>query len=344
MKFNLKIVIVLIFMFFSLSSFAKYNINLNGRMDYRSVDADEANSGTPNSLGFRAENLRIAFGADVMENLDFSFALEAAGDISSVNKTTNDTSLISHAYFTHTLSDNFSVSVGKLYQANGGYEFNYNPENVYLYSLVSQNLDNWVYGINGQYKTKNHAFKFVTANADSSTDPAGNRNQDTLSYGINWYGQFGDIVKPTLGYNFKPKGGNREEKAMTGGVRLEFNSVYSEIEYYKLKQRGQTTVNKDDKKESIIVKIAYKGMKCRPFIKYINDESDVSGVKSFTTDSYVVAINYHPWGNDKFRYHLAYTLSDKDFATNGTTAGTKDSKTKSVIAGLRYSFDILTGN
>jgi hypothetical protein len=102
------------------------------------------------------------------------------------------------AYIRVTLSDKWNISAGKMCADWGGYEFDYNPIDIYEYSDIIEMADNFLTGVGVSYQlTKNHSFTFQALDSRTKTfnelygnQPNMTESKFPLALVGNWRGSF----------------------------------------------------------------------------------------------------------------------------------------------------------
>jgi hypothetical protein len=146
---------------------------------------------------FRFEQFRLEFRGDVHKKVYFRFRTRytKTPDVQSLDHLYGSIDL---AYIRVTLAKKWSLSVGKMCADWGGYEFDYNPIDIYEYSDIIEMADNFLTGVGVSYQlNKNHSFTFqaLDSRTRSFTELYGEQPQITeskfpLALVGNWRGSF----------------------------------------------------------------------------------------------------------------------------------------------------------
>lgn len=114
---------------------------------------------------FRMEQFRLEVRGFVRKNVYFRFRhrYTSGFEPQSIDKIIKG---VDYAYLNFRLNPKWSLTLGKMGGNLGGMEFDLNPINVYQYSDLIDNLDNFLSGVAVRYEaTNNHAFTFQLLNS-----------------------------------------------------------------------------------------------------------------------------------------------------------------------------------
>jgi hypothetical protein len=146
---------------------------------------------------FRFEQFRMEFRGQVHKNVYFRFRnrYTKAPDVQSVDHLYGSVDL---AYIRVTLGKKWNISAGKMCADWGGYEFDYNPIDIYEYSDIIEMADNFLTGVGVSYQFhKNHSFTFQALDSRTKTfdelygqQPEVTESKFPLMLVGNWRGSF----------------------------------------------------------------------------------------------------------------------------------------------------------
>jgi hypothetical protein len=133
------------------------NMRFGLRNEFLNTDTENGGNMEYTNSAFKMEQFRLEFRGDVYKNVYFRFR-------NRYTKTTDVQSLdnlyasIDLAYIRVTLSKKWNISMGKMCADWGGYEFDYNPIDIYEYSDIIEMADNFLTGVGVSYQFhKNHS-------------------------------------------------------------------------------------------------------------------------------------------------------------------------------------------
>jgi hypothetical protein len=146
---------------------------------------------------FRFEQFRMEFRGQVHKNVYFRFRnrYTKAPDVQSIDHLYGSVDL---AYIRVTLGKKWNISAGKMCADWGGYEFDYNPIDIYEYSDIIEMADNFLTGVGISYQFhKNHSFTFQALNSRTKSfqelygeQPNMTESKFPLMLVGNWRGSF----------------------------------------------------------------------------------------------------------------------------------------------------------
>lgn len=306
-------------------TFAKNNINLSGRLDYTSADRE---SSATKSQGFEMNSARVGFSGDLNKTMTYKLELEGNVDTTTAqNAISTDTDLVNELNITRKYSDKLTTTFGKQFLLFGGFEFDYNTQDVIQYSLVGGNLDVYGLGLTTSYDVMGQTLSLQIANADR--DANGQRN---VRYALGWNGKLG-MVDTIASYMVNPKSGQDSETFITLGAKVAMNNWFVEADYLT-KTTEHAAPTKDDSMTSIVAKAGMTFGDTNVSVKYFMDEQETAGVKGDDRTGYVAAVECAKMDNVK--YHVAYSAVTTDYVA--ATADTTDSK---ITVGMKFSFDAM---
>ena len=169
---------------------------------------NEFYNGDHTQTRFRNEQFRLEFRGDVTDKVYFRFRdrYTRAQTSESVDNLSRSTDL---AYIRVSPSDKWSFSAGKMCADWGGFEFDYNPIDIYEYTDIVEYADNFLTGVGASYNL-NSAHQFTFQVLDSRTksfselygaQPNFTESKVPLALVFNWRGSlFGGKVKTIWSY------------------------------------------------------------------------------------------------------------------------------------------------
>lgn len=118
---------------------------------------------------FRFEQFRMEFRGQVHKNVYFRFRnrYTKTPDVQSMDHVFGSVDL---AYIRVTLSKKWNISAGKMCADWGGFEFDYNPIDIYEYSDIIEMADNFLTGVGVSYQFhKDHSFTIQALDSRTKT-------------------------------------------------------------------------------------------------------------------------------------------------------------------------------
>ncbi|PWJ42015.1 phosphate-selective porin O/P [Sediminitomix flava] len=275
------------------------------------------------------------------------------------------------------VNDDFRIKFGKQAEMLGGYEFDYNPIDIYQYTLIGNYCKGFLTGVNFSYDIGAQNLNFQIVNADNtlSTDrlPEGvNETGAAMGYNVLWYGSlFDGKLQPIWSYQLY----NNYEDAFTKRVNLGFRinqkkpnrffefEVYNSSEdvddmklvsdVYQQFEGNDNTLMTDVQYYGVVGKYRYAfSDKCHALVKYAYEKAntkdgsfygETSSTQSdvFTSQTGVVAFEYYPYGYaDGFRVHLAVSSQGFNYVDQVNAAGVEDISNSSIMIGVKHRLQL----
>jgi len=173
------------------------NIQMGLRSDFYEGDHQETK--------FRMEQFRLEIKGYVHEKIYFRFRhrYTSTFEPQSIDKIIKG---VDFAYLTFTLSDKVNLTLGKTYADWGGIEFDLNPIDVFEYSDIIEQADNFLTGVGIYWQaTERNGFSFQILNSRTQTfeelyqgHPELEGSGIPLAAVVNWRGKFWDGKFTTL--------------------------------------------------------------------------------------------------------------------------------------------------
>src|SRR4249919_1274420 len=157
---------------------------------------------------FRMEQFRFEIKGNVTDKVYFRLRQRYTSELQpqSVDKLTRATDL---AFIRVDVSPKVSLSAGKLCADWGGYEFDYNPIDIYEYSDIIEQADNFLSGAGISFKPNKNEFTFQILNSRTQSfeelygnPPGKEESKVPLALVGNWRGSlFGGKIRTTWSYS-----------------------------------------------------------------------------------------------------------------------------------------------
>jgi hypothetical protein len=258
------------------------NVSMIANMQFS--ERNEFVDGNYTASKFKMEQFRLEFKGQVHEKVYFRFRdrYTRAQTSESIDNLSRSVDL---AFIRVDASKNLNFTLGKMCAAWGGFEFDYNPIDIYEYSDIIEMADNFLTGVGATYQAnKNHSFTVQVLDSRTKTfeelygpQPNFTESKAPLAFVANWTGSlFDGKLKTMWGY----------------AMHTEAESTF--MNYLALGQ--ELTLGK--------LVVAYD-------FKVSNEDLDRTGIVSAT-----VPDSLYPWALEDTEYighwmHLHYRLNDK---------------------------------
>lgn len=315
-----------------------------------SLDAEKAGE-QDMTTKFKARQLRLEVRGNITDRIFYRFRHRLNRPTAAV-KLDNLATATDMLYAGFHIDDKWALTVGKMCQAWGGYEFDLNPMNIYEYSDFIENMDNFMLGGMVTYTPNaNHEFNLqVTdvrndsfANIYTNRDPRSTLKQSNipLTYIFNWNGSFFDNILQTrwgVGLQSEAEGYNNTMVMLGTRVALpKFQAFFDymradeqldRLNYTPLSVNGKGDPLKDTKYNTFVLKAEYQPIPSLNLFAqgiYETAESNLAGNK-MTGLGYYGGVEYLPFPSQDLRFFLAYVgrsreISNVTKSTNRVSLG-----------------------
>ena len=346
----------------------KFNLFLNMNGSFDAMDVESEKSGK-----FNMRQLRIEAKGQVNDWLSYRWRQRlnrpnnvktASGDDYIDNMPTS----IDIAGIGVKLNDKWSLFAGKQCANYGGVEFDLNPIEIYEYSDMIDNMDNFMTGVNiGYDATPNHQFNFQVLNSlnGSFVDTYGNvpveMTKLPLVYTLNWCGNFNNVFKTRWSASIMNQA---KDKNMTYialgnelslgkfGMFLDFMYSKEDIDRKRImtSMLGGGASLPSAEYMSIVTKLNYRFKpNWNVFVKGMYETAslgkniETEGGEEFekgkyrTSLGYLAGLEYYPMENSNLHFFLTYVGRKYNYTSK---ADLKDFDTNRVSVGFIYQLQM----
>ena len=182
------------------------NMSMIANMQFS--ERNEFVDGNYTASKFKMEQFRLEFKGQVHEKVYFRFRdrYTRAQTSESIDNLSRSVDL---AFIRVDASKNLNFTLGKMCAAWGGFEFDYNPIDIYEYSDIIEMADNFLTGVGATYQAnKNHSFTVQVLDSRTKSfeelygpQPNFTEAQAPLAFVANWTGSlFDGKLKTMWGY------------------------------------------------------------------------------------------------------------------------------------------------
>ena len=303
---------------------------------------------------FHARQLRLEVRGNITDRIFYRFRhrlnkSNAGVDLDNLAKATD------MLYAGFHIDDKWALTVGKMCQAWGGYEFDLNPMNIYEYSDFIENMDNFMLGGMVTY-TPNANHEFNLQVTDVRNDNIKNiygkstvlkQSNVPLTYILNWNGSlFDGVLQTRWGVGLQSEAEGYNNTMVMLGTRVALPKFQAFLDYMradeqldrlcytpqsKIKDAQDNTIIqglKDTKYNTFLLKGEYQPIPSLNLFAqgiYETAESDLAGNK-MTGLGYYGGVEYLPFPSQDLRFFLAYVgrsreISNVTKSTNRVSLG-----------------------
>ena len=297
---------------------------------------------------FHARQLRLEVRGNITDRIFYRFRhrlnkSNAGVDLDNLAKATD------MLYAGFHIDDKWALTVGKMCQAWGGYEFDLNPMNIYEYSDFIENMDNFMLGGMVTY-TPNANHEFNLQVTDVRNDNIKNiygkstvlkQSNVPLTYIFNWNGSFFDnILQTRWGVGLQSEAEGYNNTMVMLGTRVALPKFQAFLDYMRADEQldrlcytpqskikdaqGHDVIQelKDTKYNTFVLKGEYQPIPSLNLFAqgiYETAESNLAGNKK-TGLGYYGGVEYLPFPSQDLRFFLAYVGRSREVAsvTNST--------------------------
>lgn len=312
-----------------------------------SLDAEKAGE-QDMTTKFKARQLRLEVRGNITDRIFYRFRhrlnkSNAGVDLDNLAKATD------MLYAGFHIDDKWALTVGKMCQAWGGYEFDLNPMNIYEYSDFIENMDNFMLGGMVTY-TPNANHEFNLQVTDVRNDNIKNiygkstvlkQSNVPLTYIFNWNGSFFDnILQTRWGVGLQSEAEGYNNTMVMLGTRVALPKFQAFLDYMRADEQldrlcytpqskikdaqGHDVIQelKDTKYNTFVLKGEYQPIPSLNLFAqgiYETAESNLAGNKK-TGLGYYGGVEYLPFPSQDLRFFLAYVGRSREVAsvTNST--------------------------
>ena len=303
-----------------------------------SLDAEKA-EGADMTAKFKARQLRLEVRGNITDRIFYRFRHRLNRPTAAV-KLDNLATATDMLYAGFHIDDKWALTVGKMCQAWGGYEFDLNPMNIYEYSDFIDNMDNFMLGGMITYAPNtNHEFNLQVTDVrnDSFENIYANRGPQStlkqsnvpLTYILNWNGfLFDGILQTRWGVGLQSEADGYNNTMVMLGTRVALPKFQAFLDYMRADEQldrlnytpqsvnGKGDPLKDTKYNTFVLKGEYQPIPSLNLFAqgiYETAESDLAGNK-MTGLGYYGGVEYLPFPSQDLRFFLAYVGRSREVA------------------------------
>ncbi|MGZ3768835.1 MAG: porin [Bdellovibrio sp.] len=338
------------------------SLSLDMRADYNSTSFN-APSDRDDTTRFFFKTGRLDYQGKATEDLTFRLRVAFNKDATVNANTAANESLqpaVEYGYLSHKLSDTFTLTVGKFNTEFGGWEGITSGADLYLTSefYTRTALMNAGAGTLSPYNLGTRDLLYGTgvkatfafggqqihlmgtdepANSPAAVGPA--TTQNSSMYGVAYKGAFMDkALNLALSYHTMA-GPIKDDKHQFIAAGVTWNSAPVMVTAdYLVSEFKQDASGKKDTMTSIVAKLAYTGWEqWTPRLEFTTseDKQQISSALSNKFTGMGAVLEYKPYNDQTFRYHIAYNNITEKRDTGA------DLKKDEVIVGARLLADFL---
>ena len=286
---------------------------------------------------FKARQLRLEVRGNITDRIFYRFRHRLNRPTAAV-KLDNLATATDMLYAGFHIDDKWALTVGKMCQAWGGYEFDLNPMNIYEYSDFIDNMDNFMLGGMITYAPNtNHEFNLQVTDVrnDSFENIYANstglkQSNVPLTYILNWNGSlFDGVLQTRWGVGLQSEADGYNNTMVMLGTRVALSKFQAFLDYMRadeqldrlnytpLSNNGKGQPLKDTKYNTFVLKGEYQPIPSLNLFAqgiYETAESDLTGNK-MTGLGYYGGVEYLPFPSQDLRFFLAYVGRSREISS-----------------------------
>lgn len=331
----------------------KFNVYLNIQSGFE-VGNDEGET----DAGFKMRQLRLEFKGNLNKNVFYRFRqrINSRFEIGTLDRLPKSTNMM---YIGVRIKDKLVITVGKMAQAWGGFEFDYNPIYIYEYSDFVYNVDSFMVGGLFTYiPNKQHEFNLNITNSrsDKFKDIYGanidiEKSAMPLTYILNWNGDMlGGKLQTRWAVGYQQEAKNHASRIITLGTKLNLSKFQvfvdytraeedlDRLQYVKVLNNPDNTPQRDVVYHSLISKMEYQPSKdWNIFIQGGYETAQVNKPTKGVIDAgrrvfrYSTGVEYTPFKEQDLKLFLTYLGRNYDYKFNEL-----DTSAHRVMLGMIY--------
>lgn len=322
------------------------NVMLDTRFDaqYRSGLEDGR------ELGFKGHTLKLWLEGEVVPGIRYRVRHRLNKPQDSMRD--NLSGATDHAWiaFDFGKRKQWTITAGKQSVQLGTFEYDYNPADIYLGTMVYDDVDGYKVGLNAAYRFMGQTFNLQLFNSDESQFASYEYRNKALAGSFLWEGNMLDgMVKTRWAYTLFQHSSSKYYSWITTGVQLNTGMLTTELDYYigdrnmdysSVVSGASNLSLVRDQSASANFKL-WLG-KWHPSVKVTWNKRHDKDIHKDAYDNWGVqtAFEYYPFMGHKFvsdlRFHVAYAYNDTSY--KGPWSHMSNHDQHLLILGMRWLF------
>ena len=325
---------------------SKLNILIDTRID---LQASFLNGDLENRT-FRANILKLWLVGDITPSIHYRVRQRLNTPQTSLRD--NYSIATDQAWVSFDIDPKWTITVGKQAVQFGTFEYDYSGADVYLETMIYNDLDDSKTGVNVAYRIAGQTMNVQVVNSDAPQFASDEYKNKALAINLLWVGSLLDgKVKTRWGYGAFQHTESKFYNWVTLGTQLNIKKFTAELDYY-IGDRNMdysAIINNSGlgeryvKDQSASINMKYDFGKWKPSVKTVwNERYD----KDFRSDAYQskgleAVMECYPFTNKvtkDLRFHAAYMYSRMKF--KGEFVDVTSTNTQTLLVGTRWMFKV----
>ncbi|MCC8152860.1 MAG: OprO/OprP family phosphate-selective porin [Tannerellaceae bacterium] len=322
----------------------KLNLFVDTRIDFQ----DLVNRHAEDGRSFRAQTFRIWLVGEIVPGI--RYRVRHRLNKNGVILRDNYSGATDHAWLAFDIGRTWTITVGKQSVMIGTFENDYNGADVYQGSMVFNDFDGSLTGVNVAYKTGRQVFNFQVTNSDEPQFASEEYANKALAFNFLWVGDlFNETIRTRWGYGTFQHSRNKFYNWVTIGTQFNIGKTITEVDYYTgIRNMDYGYMLNTDtlgyryvQDQSLSVRIEYDMGRWKPFIKGIWDKRfdkwfDSTAYRSLGIEA---VAEFYPFTGERtrdLRFHACYGYKNTDF--RGEFGNLRNAETHTFLIGTRWMF------
>ncbi len=325
----------------------KLNIMLDTRLDLITTIDD----GNWDQLSFNGQTLKVWFAGEIVPGIRYRVRHRLNKPQTPLERD-NLSGATDHAWVAFDLGTRWTLTVGKQSVQLGTFEYDYNPADIYLGTLIYDDLDGYKVGVDAAWKVGSQTFHVQVVNSDSPQFATEDYRKKALAGSFLWEGDlFDGVLKTRWGYSAFQHTKTKFYQWLTAGLQLNAGGFKAELDYYL----GDRTMDYTStvglpaadpravRDRSASLNLEHTFGKWRPFVKAVWSEryDKVFGSSAYETLGIQAVAEYYPFHREELkdlRFHAAYLYGRTGFRGEFADLSTLNNHT--ILVGMRWLFKV----
>ncbi|MCD8187016.1 MAG: OprO/OprP family phosphate-selective porin [Rikenellaceae bacterium] len=324
----------------------KLNIMLDTRFD---LDT-RITGGDVDFFSFNGQTLKIWFVGEIYPGIRYRVR-HRLNRSQTPSERDNLGGATDHAWIAFDLGSRWTLTAGKQSVQLGTYEFDYNPADVYLSTMVNDDFDGYQIGLDAAYRVEGQTIHLQLVNAGSPQFADERRRDKAMAGTVLWEGSLiGGALKTRWAYSAFQHSAHRFYQWLTLGTQVNVSSFTAELDYYLGNRMidysslvGLPDENRYVQDQSAALNLKYAADRWHPSLKATWNQRYDQWCDRTAYESWGVqgAVEFYPFRQEvlkDLRFHLVYSYSQTDFKNRFSSLDSVDTHT--ILVGLRWLFKV----
>lgn len=320
------------------------NVMLDTRFDFQT---DLTNGKVENAF-FHGQTIKLWFAGEIIPGIRYRIRQRLNRPQTLLRE--GYSSATDHAWLAFDIGKHWTITAGKQSVQLGTYEYDYNPADIYLPTMVYNDFDGYKAAVNVGYHFLGQTINLQLVNSDAPQFASADYESKALAVNTLWEGNlFNGVLRTRWGYGAFQHTKSKFYHWVTLGTQINVGAFTSELDYYMGRRDIDYSADVDDPElglrnvddQSLSVNLKYNFGKFRPFIKGTWNQREDTAFDSNAYETYGIqaVLELYPFTNKyvkDLRFHAMYAYSYMDFQGEFTDLNNKN--IHQFLIGTRWLF------